>query len=174
MDKYILRRLTKYIWTIGFLTFIYTAFPHLWGTLRFVNGWISSFINGIPPSESSALNASAAFAKLIPVIVLCIITQLTVLATPFITTGSKSLIDFYYEREADYAKTVSKRIELSKQISNATEQLKFLHSEIQQCRALLSQLGHDTETLTNAVALSRKTLTAQIKKNSKLNNKGDF
>lgn len=174
MDEYILMRLTKIIWGAGLLAFIYLGFPHLFGALKFIFTSLSSLIGENSPSASSTSDASAAFSKLFPIIILCLIGQLTVLATPFLTTGSKALISYYYEREADYAKTVSKRIELSKQITDASELLQSLHSEIQQCRKLLSHLSRDTKTLTDAVALSRKTLTAQIKQKSNLNDKGNF
>lgn len=174
MDEYILMRLSKMIWILGLLAFVYLTFPHLWGSLKFIFAWLSSLMNESSPSASSTSDASTAFAKLFPIIILCFIGQLVVFATPFISTGSKALIAYYYEREVDYAKTVSKRIELSKQITDASELLQSLYSEIQQCRALLSHLGRDTKALSDAVALSRKTLTAQIKQTSNQNNKGDF
>ena len=174
MDKYVLMRLSKFIWTGGLVLFIYLSFHHLWGAANFIFSWLSGLISETAPSASSTTNASKAFSNLFPILVLCTLGQLTLFATPFLTTGSKALIAYYYEREADYVKTVSKRIELSQQINDAKEQLQFLLSEIQQCRSLLSQLGRDAKTLTDAVALSRKTLTAQIKQTSKLNDKGDF
>lgn len=174
MNEYILMRLTKIIWVVGFLAFIYLTFPHLWGSVKFIFFCLSSLVSETVPSASAISDAVEAFSKLFPILVLCTFGQLILLSTPYLTTGSKALIAYYYEREADYAKTVSKRIGLSKQITDASELLQSLHSEIQQCRALLSHLGRDTKTLTDAVALSRKTLTAQIKKTSNLNDKGDF
>ena len=174
MDEHILMRLTKVIWVVGLLAFVYLTFPHLWGSVKFIFAWLSGLVSEATPTARSITDASEAFSNLFPILVLCTFGQLTLLSTPFLTTGSKALIAYYYERESDYAKTVSKRIELSKQIANASEQIQSLHSEIQQCRALLSHLGRDTKTLTDAVALSRKTLTAQIKQSSNLNDKGDF
>lgn len=175
MDEYILMRLTKIIWLVGLLTFAYLTFPHLWGSVKFIFSWLSALVSEtVVPSASATSDATEAFSKLFPILALCTFGQLVLLSTPYLTTGSKALIAYYYEREVDYVKTVSKRIELSKQISDASEQLQSLHSEIQQCRALLSHLDRDTKTLTDAVALSRKTLTAQIKQTSNLNDKGDF
>lgn len=167
-------RLTKTIWAVGLLGFIYLTFPHLWGSMEFIFSWLSSFVSETTPTANSITDASEAFSNLFPILVICTFGQLIVLSTPYLTTGSKALIAYYYEREADYAKTVSRRIELSKQIADASGELQSLQTEIQQCRALLSLLSRDTKTLTDAVALSRKTLTAQIKQTSNLNNKGDF
>lgn len=174
MDKYILMRLTKIIWISGLFAFVYLAFPHLWGTLKFVFLWLSGLVSETAPTAYETAHAYEAFSNLFPILVLCTFGQLVLLSTPFITTGSQALIAYYSEREAEYAKSLSKRIELSKQIVEATDQLQFLRAEIQQCRALLSHLGNDTKTLTEAVALARETLTAQIKQTSKLNDKGDF
>ena len=174
MDEILFERLTKLIWIAGGIIFLYLAFPNLWGSIKYVFAFFSGLVSETVPSVSSTQDAHAAFSKLFPTLILCLFGQLTLFAAPFLTTGSKSLIEYYYEREVDYVKAVSGRIDLAEQITRASDNLKSLQAEIQQCRTLLSQLGRDTETLADAIALSRKTLTAQIKQTSNKTDKGDF
>ena len=166
--------LTKFIWYGGMAVFLVLAFPNLWGTLDFIFTAISSLVSDSKPSAKATIKAKAAFAKLFPTFIFCVFAQLIVLATPFITTQSKAIIEYYQYREAEFTKAVSGRIELAKQVTEASEQMSALQTEIQQCRVLINQLGFETKTLTETVTLSRQTLTAQISQTSKLNSKGDF
>lgn len=174
MIKPILMRLSKIIWFIGFVIFMFLSFDHQWGGIKFVFSWLSSLVSENSPSPLSIQHAKSAFSVLFPITVMCMICQLIVFATSPISTGSSRLVAYYTKREADYIQSVCNRVELSKQIADANKHLETLHSEIQQCRALLSHLGRDTKTLTDSVALSRKTLTDQINHTSNLNNKGNF
>lgn len=174
MDEYILIRLSKLIWYGGAWVFIILSLPNLWGTIDFLFSFLSGLVSEIEPSQKATAKASAAFSKLFPTLVFCSFAQLFVFATPFITTQSKALIEYYQQRESEYANAVSGRLELAKQITEASQQLKAMQNEIQQCRALLNQLGIETKTLTKAVTLSRQSLTAQISQTNKLNSKGDF
>lgn len=174
MDNLILSRLTKIIWFGGAIFFLFFALPHLWGSVQYIFALLSGLVSETRPTSSSSASLRLAFSTLFPTLVLCLLAQLLVLATPFLTTGSKSLIAYYNEREADYLKTVSKRIELSKQLTEASAQLQTIQTEIQQCRALLSQLGREAKALTEFVALSRQSLAEKINQTTQLNDTGDF
>ena len=174
MDDLILSRLTKTIWIAGALFFLFFALPHLWGSAQFIFTVLSGLVSERTPTASSAASARLAFATFFPTLILCLFGQLLVLSTPFLTTGSKSLIAYYNDREADHLKSVTKRIELTKQLNDAGAQLQTIQAEVQQCRALLSQLGREAKALTEFVALSRHTLSEQINQTTQLNDTGDF
>lgn len=174
MDDIILSRLTKIIWFGGSAFFLFHALPHLWGSAQYIFAFLSSFVSETTPSHNSVASAQAAFSSLFPTLVLCLFGQLLVLSTPFLTTGSKSLIAYYNDREADYLYSVTKRVELTKQINDANAQLHAMQAEVQQCRALLFELGCEAKALTEFVALSRQSLAEQISQTSQLNDKGDF
>ena len=174
MDKTILGRLSKLIWGSGFAGFVCLAFPHLWGSLIFLFDGLASLVTGEALSFYAKEHAKKAGLILFPITVLCLMGQMLVLASPSILTGSAALINNYNENEASHVNAVRRRIELASQIEAARTELQNFHIEIQQCRALLHELGRDTKTLTETVALSRKSLTAQITQTNLINDTGDF
>lgn len=174
MDDLILSRLTKLIWFGGTAFFLFNALPHLLGLVQFIYAFLSGLVSDVTPNASSTASARLVFSTLFPTFLSCLLGQLLVLSTPYLTTGSKTLIAYYNDREADYLKSVTKRIELTKQLNDAGAQLQTIQAEVQQCRALLSQLGHEAKALTEFVTLSRQTLAEQINQTTQFNDTGDF
>lgn len=106
--------------------------------------------------------------------VFCIAFQLIVFATPFILMQSANLVQYYSDREKEYVKALSGRLDLAKNLTEAEQQLKSVHSEAYQCRQQIQLLRQECAALAKEVTLSRKSLSEQISNNKKLNNKGDF
>ncbi len=174
MNSDALIHLTKLIWVVGGAAFIFMALPHLLGTIVFLFEFISSLLTDSKPSASSTAKAKAAGVSLTSIAVLCSVMQILVLATPFILTQSGLMIKYYAEREEGYVKALSGRLNLAKQLTEADEQVKSLHQETYRCRQQIQHLSNECKALTQAVTLSRQTLSDQISQTSKINDKGDF
>lgn len=174
LDKKIIKLLSIGIWTIGLLGFLAISFPYLLGAFDFVFKFLSSFVSDTGPSKQSVQNAKLAFSKLFPIMTLCLLGQFILFALPSFLTGSREAITYYNSREEHYVKALSGRIDLAKQITNASEHLERLETNILSCQAMLTHLKRDTKVLCEAVDITRESLPASYRKDPPEDDKGDF
>jgi len=174
MNDNIISSITKFIWLGGILFFIFVSLSNLLGTLAFLFDCFNGLFLDIEPSAENTLKAKETGIMLFSTMVFCIAFQLVVFATPFVLMQSANLVQYYTDREKEYVKALSGRLDLAKNLTEAEQQLKSVHSEAYQCRQQIQLLRQECAALAKEVTLSRKSLSEQISQTSKLNNKGDF
>ena len=174
MNNNVITSLTRIIWVGGAFLTLYDVFPDLWGTLKFAFYSFNGLFSDLKPDEISRVKALRVRNSIISVFFICLILQLLIFAFPFVVTQSGQLVKYYEDREKNYVKALSGRLSLAQKLTDTDEQVKTLKGEVYRCRQQVQYLSEECTALTEAVALSRQTLTEQISQHSKLNTKGDF
>lgn len=174
MSDNIISSITKFIWFGGILFFLILSLPNLWGTVVYLFDSFNGLFLDIEPSAENTAKAKETGVMLFSTIVFCIAFQLVVFATPFVLMQSANLVQYYTDREKGYIKALSGRLDLAKNLTEAEQQVKAVHSEAYQCRQQIQLLRQECAALAKEVTLTRQSLSEQISKTSKLNNKGDF
>ena len=174
MNDNIISSITKFIWLGGTLFFLIMSLPNLWGTLVFLFDCFNGLFLDIEPSAENKVKAKETGLMLFSTMVLCIAFQLVVFATPFVLMQSANLVQYYTDREKEYVKALSGRLDLAKSLTEAEQQIKAVNSDAYQCRQQVQLLRQECAALAKEVTLARNSLSEQISKTSKLNDKGDF